>query len=84
VSPRFQQNEASRIFDSPLPSIREKIRLTVFLCAWVAQLFEWIKQHLRIKAFFETPENALKTQIWIGISVYVLVAIIKKRPKLPR
>jgi hypothetical protein len=42
----------------------------------------WIKQHLRIKAFFGTSENALKTQIWIAVSVYVLVAIVKKRLKL--
>ncbi len=41
--------------------------------------FKWIKQHLRIKAFFGTTENAVKTQIWIAVSVYVLVAIIKKR-----
>ena len=46
--------------------------------------FKWIKQHLRIKAFFGTSENALKTQIWIAISVYVLVAIVKKRLNLPR
>jgi hypothetical protein len=42
-------------------------------------LFKWIKQHLRIKAFFGTSENAVKTQIWIAVSVYVLVAIIRKR-----
>lgn len=41
--------------------------------------FKWIKQHLRIKNFFGTTENAVKTQIWIAVSVYVLVAIIKKR-----
>lgn len=41
--------------------------------------FKWIKQHLRIKAFFGTSENAVKTQIWIAVSVYVLVSIIKKR-----
>ena len=47
---------------------------------WQVELFfKWIKQHLRIKAFFGTNENAVKTQIWIAISVYVLVAIIKKR-----
>ena len=40
--------------------------------------FKWIKQHLRIKAFYGTTENAVKTQIWIAISVYVLVAIVKK------
>ena len=42
-------------------------------------MFKWIKQHLRIKAFFGTSENAVKTQIWIAVSVYVLVAIIRKR-----
>ena len=41
--------------------------------------FKWIKQHLRIKAFFGTNENSVKTQIWIAVSVYVLVAIVKKR-----
>ena len=44
--------------------------------------FRWIKQHLRIKSFYGTSENAVKTQIWIAISVYVLVAIIKKRLQL--
>lgn len=44
--------------------------------------FKWIKQHLRIKAFYGTTENAVKTQIWIAITVYVLVAIVKKRLKL--
>jgi hypothetical protein len=42
-------------------------------------LFKWIKQHLRIKAFYGTSYNAVKTQIWIAVSVYVLVAIIRKR-----
>jgi IS4 transposase len=47
---------------------------------WQVELFfKWIKQHLRIKRFFGTSENAVKTQIWIAVSVYVLVAIIKKR-----
>jgi transposase, IS4 family len=47
---------------------------------WQVELFfKWIKQHLRIKSFFGTSENAVKTQIWIAISVYVLVAILKKR-----
>ena len=51
-----------------------------YKCRWRVELFfKWIKQHLRIKAFFGTTENAVKTQIWIAISVYVLVAIIKKR-----
>lgn len=47
---------------------------------WQIELFfKWIKQHLRIKSFFGTSENAVKTQVWIAVSVYVLVAIIKKR-----
>ena len=44
--------------------------------------FKWIKQHLRIKSFFGTSSNAVKTQIWIAIGVYVLVAIVKKELKL--
>jgi hypothetical protein len=50
---------------------------------WQIELFfKWIKQHLRIKAFFGTSQNAVKTQIWIAISIYVLIAIVKKRLKL--
>ena len=44
--------------------------------------FKWIKQHLRIKVFFGTSENAVKTQLWIAVSVYLLVAIVKKRLNL--
>jgi hypothetical protein len=52
----------------------------LYRCRWQVELFfKWIKQHLRIKVFFGTSENAVKTQIWIAVSVYVLVAIIKKR-----
>jgi len=55
----------------------------LYRCRWQVELFfKWIKQHLRIKAFYGTTENALKTQIWIAISVYVLVAIVKKRLNL--
>lgn len=55
----------------------------LYRCRWQVELFfKWIKQHLRIKAFYGTSENAVKTQIWIAISVYVLVAIIKKRLNL--
>ena len=51
---------------------------------WQVELFfKWIKQHLRIKAFYGTSENAVKTQLWIAISVYLLVAIVKKRLDLP-
>jgi hypothetical protein len=51
---------------------------------WQVELFfKWIKQHLRIKAFFGTSENAVKTQIWIAVATYVLIAIVKKRAMLP-
>ena len=56
----------------------------LYRCRWQIELFfKWIKQHLRIKAFYGTSENAVRTQIWIAVSVYVLVAIIKKRLDLP-
>jgi len=55
----------------------------LYRCRWQVELFfKWIKQHLKIKAFYGTSENAVKTQIWIAVSVYVLVAIVKKRLKL--
>ena len=57
----------------------------LYRCRWQVELFfKWIKQNLRIKTFFGTTENAVKTQIWIAISVYVLVAIIKKELKISR
>ena len=56
----------------------------IYKCRWQVELFfKWIKQHLRIKAFFGTSENAVKTQIWIAVSVYVLVALVRKRLELP-
>ena len=55
----------------------------IYKCRWQVELFfKWIKQHLRIKAFYGTSENAVKTQIWIAVSVYVLVAIVRKRLEL--
>jgi len=55
----------------------------LYKCRWQVELFfKWIKQHLRIKAFYGTSKNAVKTQIWIAISVYVLVAIVKKQLRL--
>ncbi len=55
----------------------------LYKCRWQIELFfKWIKQHLRIKSFYGTSENAVKTQIWIAVSVYLLVAIIKKRMNL--
>ena len=67
-------------FDLPALTIAQ-----LYKCRWQVELFfKWIKQHLRIKAFYGTTENAVKTQIWIAISIYVLVAIVKKRLKLDR
>ena len=55
----------------------------LYRCRWQVELFfKWIKQHLRSKAFFGTSENAVKSQIWIAVSAYVLVAIVKKRLRL--
>ena len=57
----------------------------LYKCRWQVELFfKWIKQHLQIKAFFGTSENAVKTQIWIAISTYVLVAIVKKQLHVDR
>ena len=55
----------------------------LYKCRWKVELFfRWIKQHLRIKAFLGTSQNAVKSQVWIAISIYVLVAIIKKQLNL--
>jgi len=63
----------------PAPTICDLYRLR-----WQVELFfKWIKQHLRIKRFFGTSENAVKTQVWIAVSTYVLVAIVRKRLDLP-
>lgn len=65
-------------FSLPALTIAELYRFR-----WQVELFfKWIKQHLRIKAFYGTSENAVKSQIWIAVSIYVLVAIIKKRLKI--
>jgi hypothetical protein len=60
----------------------------IYQCRWqrwqVELFFKWIKQHLRIKSFYGTSENAVKTQIWIAVSIYVLVAIVRKRLGLDR
>ena len=66
-------------FDLPASTIAELYR-----CRWQVELFfKWIKGHLRIKKFFGLSENAVKTQIWIAISIYVQMAITKKRLNLP-
>jgi hypothetical protein len=82
---KYYDHESGRIFVFltnnfllPAMTITELYR-----CRWQIELFfKWIKQHLRIKTFYGTTENAVKTQIWIAVSVYVLIAIIKKRLNL--
>jgi len=65
-------------FDLPPKTIADLYR-----CRWQIELFfKWIKQHLRIKSFFGTTQNAVKTQIWIAVCVYVLIAIVRKRLSL--
>jgi IS4 transposase len=55
----------------------------LYRCRWQIELFfKWIKQNLRIKAFYGTSENAVKTQIWIAVTTYLLVAIMKKRHQI--
>ena len=84
---RYYDVETKKLFvfltnNFTLPAI---VIAKLYKCRWQVELFfKWIKQHLRIKAFYGTSENAVKTQIWIAISVYVLVAIVKKRLKLDR
>lgn len=66
-------------------SLPAKTIADLYRCRWQVELFfKWIKQHLRIKAFYGTSSNAVKTQIWIAISVYVLVAIVRKQLKLEK
>jgi len=82
---KFFDQEKSRSFsflsnNFILPAL---IIAELYKCRWQVELFfKWIKQHLRIKSFYGTSENAVKTQIWIAVSVYVLVAIVKKRLRL--
>ena len=82
---KFHDDETDKRFvfltnNFTLPAL---IIAQIYKARWKVELFfKWIKQHLRIKAFFGTSENAVKTQIRIAIAVYVLVAIMKKRLKL--
>jgi hypothetical protein len=75
-----QENEKRLVFLTNNFSLNSKTIADLYKCRWQVELFfKWIKQHLRIKSFFGYSENAVKTQIWIAISTYVLVAIMKKR-----
>jgi len=82
---RFKDSAANRtlVFLTNQFALPAAIICALYKSRWQVELFfKWIKQHLRIKRFSGTPENAVKTQIWIAVSVYVLVAIVKKRLNL--
>jgi hypothetical protein len=82
---RFKDPESSKrlVFLTNHFGLDALIVAALYRKRWQVELFfKWIKQHLRIKRFFGTSENAVKTQVWIAVSVYVLVAIIKKRLNL--
>jgi len=83
--PFYDANRGKRLvfltnhFDVPAPMVAELYRQR-----WQVELFfKWVKQRLRIKAFFGTSPNAVKTQIWTAISLYLLIAIAKKKLDLP-
>ena len=77
------ENDLRLVFLTNHFNLSAKTIADLYQSRWQIELFfKWIKQHLRIKAFYGTSENAVKTQIWIAITVYVLVAIIKKRMKI--
>ena len=83
---RFRDPETGKnlVFLTNNPTLPAITIAALYKSRWQVELFfKWIKQHLRIKAFYGTSENAVKTQLWIAISVYLLVAIVKKRLELP-
>ena len=79
---RFHDDQAGRdyVFLTNNFNLPAQTIANLYRCRWQVELFfKWIKQHLRIKSFYGTSENAVKTQIWIAVTVYVLAAIIRKR-----
>ena len=82
---RFNDSETGKtlVFLSNQMTLPAATICALYKSRWQVELFfKWIKQHLRIKQFFGTSENAVKTQIWIAVSVYVLVAIVRKKLNL--
>jgi len=78
-----KENDKELIFLTNNFSLTSETIANLFKDRWKIELFfKWIKQHLRIKSFYGNTENAVKTQIWIAISIYVLIAIIKKKLKI--
>ena len=82
---KYHDSKTGKTFNFPINhfTIPSQTVAGLYRYRWqVALFFKWIKQHLRIKSFFGTTENAVKSQIWIAVSVYMLIAIIKKRLRL--
>jgi transposase len=80
---RDPETDKSLVFLSNQFDLDPATICSLYQSRWQVELFfKWIKQHLRIKQFYGTSENAVKTQIWIAVSVYVLVAIVKKQLQL--
>ena len=78
--PRPRERQGLHLPDQQLHPAGSLTIAQLYKCRWQVELFfKWIKQHLRIKRFYGTSENAVKSQIWIAVSVYVLIAIVKKR-----
>ncbi len=76
------ENDRTLVFLTNNFDLPALTRAQLYRNRWQVELFfKWIKQNLRIKSFYGTSENAVKTQIWIAVSVYLLVAIMKKRLK---
>jgi IS4 transposase len=80
---RDAKTEKTLVFRTNQTTLRASTICDPYKSRWqVGLYFKWIKQHLRLKKFYGTSENAVKTQIWIAVSVYVLVAIVRKWLKL--
>ncbi len=77
--PGCGHQQASEVSDQQLCSSSTDYRPNLQMPGQVELFFRWVKQHLRIKSFFGTSDNAVKTQIWIAVSIYLLVAIVRKR-----
>ena len=78
---RFKDSDSGKTLDCLInnASLPPLIIAALYKCRWQVELFfKWIRQHLRIKRFLGTSENAVKTQIWCVVSTYVLIAIVKK------
>ncbi len=77
------KNDRTLVFLTNILSMPALSIAQLYKCRWQIELFfKWIKQNLRIKSFYGTSENAVKTQIWIAVTIYVLVAILKKQLNL--